>query len=48
MTSYVEHQELEWQGHPLMELGADGRWAFPEPFRQRVPVMFTMTAIREE
>jgi 2-polyprenyl-3-methyl-5-hydroxy-6-metoxy-1,4-benzoquinol methylase len=46
ITSLVEHDEAEWHALPWMAPTADGRYALP-PGRERVPLMYTITAVRE-
>jgi 2-polyprenyl-3-methyl-5-hydroxy-6-metoxy-1,4-benzoquinol methylase len=46
ITALVEHDEAEWHALPWMVPTADGRYGLP-PGRERVPLMYTITAVRE-
>ncbi|MDX1690435.1 MAG: class I SAM-dependent methyltransferase [Acidimicrobiia bacterium] len=46
VVSLTEHRELEWQGHPMMVEGDDGRWRLPASHADRVPLMFSILAER--
>lgn len=46
ITSFGEQQTVPWLAHPLME-EVEGDWAFPEPLRQRVPLTYSITAVRD-
>jgi SAM-dependent methyltransferase len=46
LTSLVEHDEAEWHALPWMVPTSGGRYGLP-PGRERVPLMYTITAVRE-
>ena len=46
ITSLVEHDESEWHALPWMVPTSDGRHGLP-PGRERVPLMYTIQAVRE-
>ena len=41
---FLEHRQLEWQGHPSMTEGEDGLWRLPEALLDRVPLMYSLRA----
>lgn len=44
---FEEHRQLLWQGHPeMVQIGPGSLWEFPEPLRDRVPVMYSLRAIK--
>ena len=47
ITHFTEHQDVEWQGLPSMELAPTGRWQLPEVTRDRLPLMYTVMAVKE-
>jgi SAM-dependent methyltransferase len=44
LTSLREHRFLEWQAHPHMVLTPEGTYVLPEPQRDLVPLMYSLTA----
>lgn len=46
LTGLDEHRELEWPFYEWMEPVGGGRYALPEPLRDRAPLMFTLQATK--